>query len=72
MIITLALDDDDMPEGPILRDEGTVLVLQGRNSRGKIVAFGVDYRPAQRILFGLEGDGEVEVEIEPWMVLGRI
>ena len=54
-----------------VRDEGTVVVLTGRNDAGRVIRFVVDHRSAQDIL-NLIGDGLLTVEVEPWQILGPV
>lgn len=55
-----------------VRDEGTILVFTGEHRDGRKVTFGVD-RSIGLDLYGYLADtGSVDVEVEPWQILGRV
>lgn len=58
--------------GPV-RDEGTIVVLEGVDEEGRVFHFAADHRPAQDILNALsdpETESEVLVDVEEWQILG--
>ena len=54
----------------MVRDEGTIVVFSGLDDEGRDHWFAADHRPAQAIVAALEDDEPVEVEVEPWQLVG--
>jgi len=66
-IVTLRPEDD-----AYIRDEGSIVVLKGRDPSGAMLTIGVDPRTADDVLAALIlRDEEVEVEVEHWQILGK-
>lgn len=55
-----------------VRDEGTILVFTGEADDGRTVTFGVDRRIGLDLYGYLADTGAVDVEVEPWQILGRV
>jgi hypothetical protein len=56
-----------------VQDEGSVLILEGRDvDTGDVVRFVAERRPALRILEAVEAGEEPVASVPPWAVWGRV
>lgn len=55
-----------------IRNEGSIIVLEGINEAGKVIWFAADWRPALEIIAIVQDEGELVVEIEPWQIVGTL
>lgn len=53
----------------LVRDEGTVVVFSGLDSKGLRHDFAVDHHCAQDIVDAFDGEDAIVVEVEPWQML---
>jgi len=65
-LIRLSVADD-----PAVRDEGTLILLEGLDEAGQRYWFGCDRRMAVDILHDVAAHITVEVDLEAWLILGR-
>jgi len=56
----------------LVRDEGSLVILQGLTDDNQVVNFAADHRCAQAILDAVAQGEDVEVELEDWQILGVI
>lgn len=63
--VTVVYDD------VVIEPHGTVVVLNGFDTDGVPVRFGVDHRPAGHLIDHLREVGEVIVRVDDWQILGR-
>ena len=55
-----------------VRDEGSVIVLEGVDHGGRaVIRFAADHRPGRAIVEALASEEPVVVEVERWQVLER-
>ena len=52
-----------------VRNEGTIIVLEGTTANGHLIQFAADHRPANAIIEALDAGEDVRCEIAPWQVL---
>jgi hypothetical protein len=55
-----------------VRDEGSVIVLEGVDDDGDVYWFACDRRPALDIIHALQSGYETEIDVfvEPWQIVG--
>lgn len=53
----------------VVRDEGSIVVLEGIAEDGGRVEFAADHRPAHAIAASLDAGARPLAEVEPWQVL---
>lgn len=55
--------------------DGSVMVLTGKDEHGGTITFGADVRMIDSLMaacmFDNGEDGEIEIELEAWQILGR-
>ena len=56
----------------LIEDQGTVVVLSGRDDLGRLYTFAADHRPAQAIVAALEEEVSVAVEVDSWAILSHV
>lgn len=56
----------------LVRDEGTIVVLEGTNDEGETVRFACDHRPAQDIINALEAGQDPEAAVASWQFVGGV
>lgn len=52
-------------------NHGSVVTFVGNDADGENVFFLADHRPAAVILALLEQDGEIDVAVAPWQIIGK-
>lgn len=57
-------------DGAAVEYHGTVVTMTATDADGKAVRIGVDHRPAQDLIEHLWDVGTVDVEVEPWQIVG--
>jgi hypothetical protein len=53
-----------------VRDEGTIIVLEGITEEGQVYWFACDRRCALQIIHDVQAGLDVSLEVEPWQILG--
>ena len=56
----------------LIEDQGTVVVLSGRDDTGRLFTFAADHRPAQVIVDALEAGEPVAVQVDSWAILSHV
>lgn len=57
----------------LVSDQGTVVVFEAVTDAADIITFACDHRCAQQIAHALAwGEDPIEVNVEPWQILGRV
>jgi hypothetical protein len=66
------MDDFEVEVTGLVRDEGTVLVLEGRMAdTGEVVTFAADRRPGMAILEAVAAGENPLAAVPPWAMLDR-
>ena len=66
--ITLTVTPEGLPEA----DTGSVLIFTGTDPEtGENIHFAVDHRPANDIIAIVSDEGEAQVAIESWQIIGK-
>ena len=56
----------------LIEDQGTVVVLSGRDDTGRLFHFGAEHRAAQVIVDALSEGVNIGVEVDSWQILAHV
>ena len=70
--VTIRQRSKALPDGPVIRQDGGIVVLCGHDDDGKAITCGVDYRVARDLLDLLAEEESIPCAVESWQILSAV